>query len=353
MLDVQAVLWLETYLQQKWKSTLFVISHDREFLNSITTDIYYLHEQKLTHYSGNYDKFEDTRNEHLRNQMAAHAAQEAHKQHIQTFIDRFRFNAKRASLVQSRLKYLSKIQAVPAVLEDPTFQFDFPNPEPLGPPIIALQEVSFGYDPAKPLFTNVEAYVDMDTRMALVGANGQGKSTMLSLLIGELKPDKGYCQINRRARIAKFSQFHVDQMPLDISPFEFLSREFPGKDQQVYRTVLGKYGLSGDIAFQKCDTLSGGQKSRVVWAHMAMKQPHIMVFDEPTNHLDIETVDVLVQALNKFEGGIVLVSHDERLIKCVCNELWIVHQGTCTSYPGTFDSYKKKMLREISDREKK
>jgi ATP-binding cassette subfamily F protein 3 len=354
MLDVGAVLWLETYLQTKWKNTLFVISHDREFINSVTTDIYYLHQQILTHYSGNYDQFEETRNEQLRNQRSAHEAQKAQSDHIQEFIDKFRFNAKRASLVQSRLKYLSKMQVIPAVVEDPSFLFEFPNPvDPCDPPVISLSGVCFGYNADKELFRNIDLSIDCDSRLALVGGNGQGKSTLLSLCIGELKPQKGFIQISRKARIAKFSQFHVDQMPLDLSPLEFLMKEYPGKDSQSYRSVLGKYGLSGDLALQKSETLSGGQKSRVVWAHMAMKNPHIMVFDEPTNHLDIETVDVLVQALNSYQGGIVVVSHDERLIKLVCNELWIVHEGTCKPYSGTFDSYKKRLLNEIHERERK
>jgi ATP-binding cassette subfamily F protein 3 len=245
------------------------------------------------------------------------------------------------------------LQVIPAVVEDPTFLFDFPNPEPLDPPIITMSQVSFGYTADKELFRNIDLSIDCDSRLALVGGNGQGKSTLLSLCIGDLKPQGGYVQINRKARIAKFSQFHVDQMPLDLSPLEFLQREYPGKDQQVYRSQLGRYGLSGDLALQKCETLSGGQKSRVVWAHMAMKNPHIMVFDEVTNHLDIETVDVLVQALNVFQGGIVVVSHDERLIKLVCNELWVVHDGTCKPYQGTFDSYKKRILNEIHERERK
>jgi len=354
MLDVQAVLWLEDYLQTKWKNTLFVISHDREFLNSVTTDIYYLHDMKLTHYSGNYDNFEQTRNEHLRNQKSAFEAQQMQRQHMQTFIDRFRYNAKRASLVQSRLKCLEKLDVIPAVVEDPSFNFSFPNPlDGLSPPIINLDEVDFGYVPEKLVLHNVNLNIDCESRIALVGANGQGKSTLLSLICDEVKPCAGTVQINRRCRIAKFSQYHVDQMPLESTPFDFLQSLFPGKDQQEYRNVLGRYGLSGDMAFQKCATLSGGQKSRVVWAQMAMKKPHIMIFDEPTNHLDIETVDVLVKALNEYEGGIMLVTHDERLIKLACNELWVVHEGKVSSYSGTWDSYKKKLLTELEERGRK
>eukprot|EP01126_Amoeba_proteus_P036945 TRINITY_DN3783_c0_g1_i5.p1 TRINITY_DN3783_c0_g1~~TRINITY_DN3783_c0_g1_i5.p1 ORF type:complete len:688 (-),score=125.05 TRINITY_DN3783_c0_g1_i5:226-2289(-) len=354
MLDVQAVLWLEDYLQNKWKNTLFVISHDREFLNSITTDIYYLHEQRLTHYAGNYDQFEETRNEHLKNQKSALEAQQAQRDHIQEFINKFRFNAKRASLVQSRLKFLEKMTSIPAIIEDPTFNFSFPNPvDALSPPIIHLENVTFGYSPEELLFKGVDLNIDADSRIALVGANGQGKSTLLSLICDELKPLSGHVSLNRRCRIAKFSQFHVDQMPLESSPFEFLQSVLPGSDQQVIRAALGKYGISGDMAFQKCSTLSGGQKSRVVWANMALKKPHIMIFDEPTNHLDIETVDVLCKALNEFEGGVVIVTHDERLIKSVCNELWVVHQGSLTAYPGTWDSYKKKLITELEERGKK
>jgi len=321
-----------------------VISHDREFLNSVVTDIIHFHEKKLAYYSGNYDSFEVVRNERLLNQKRAFEAQAAQKAHIQKFIDKFRYNAKRASLVQSRLKKISKMAPIAAVIEDPSFAFSFPTPDALRPPLIQFTDVTFGYNPENILFQKLSFSFDMESRIALVGANGQGKSTILGLLCDELKPRAGYIFRNHRMRIAKFSQHHVDQMPLDKTPVEFLQSDYPGKDVQVYRDMLGRYGISGDMVFQKNSSLSGGQKSRVAFAHMGLRSPHIIVLDEPTNHLDIETVDVLAQALNDFEGGLILVSHNERLISLVCDEIWVVDRGTVVQAKGDFDAYKKKLL---------
>jgi len=284
------------------------------------------------------------RNERLLNQKRAFEAQAAQKAHIQKFIDKFRYNAKRASLVQSRLKKISKMAPIPAVIEDPSFAFSFPTPDALRPPLIQFTDVVFGYKPDKILFNKLSFSFDMESRIAMVGANGQGKSTILSLVCDEIKPRAGHIFRNQRIRIAKFSQHHVDQMPLEKTPIEFLQSDYPGKDLQVYRDMLGRYGLSGDIVFQKNISLSGGQKSRVAFAHMGMRNPHIIILDEPTNHLDIETVDVLAQALNDFEGGIILVSHNERLISLVCDEIWVVANGAVTPAKGDFEAYKKKLL---------
>jgi len=300
--------------------------------------------KKLTYYTGNYDAYEAVRMERLLNQKRACEAQAAQKAHIQKFIDKFRFNAKRASLVQSRLKKLSKMSPIPSVVEDPSFAFSFPTPEPLRPPVVQFTDVSFGYKPGQLLFPKLNFSFDMETRIALVGANGQGKSTILSLICDDLKPRSGYIFRNSRLRIAKFSQHHVDQMPLDKTPLEFLQSDYPGRDAQAYRDMLGRYGISGDMVFQKNFSLSGGQKSRVAFAHIGMRNPHIIILDEPTNHLDIETVDVLSQALNDFEGGIILVSHNERLISLVCDEIWVVANGAVTPSRGDFDAYKKKLL---------
>eukprot|EP01121_Diplochlamys_sp_Union-15-3_P016061 TRINITY_DN539_c0_g5_i1.p1 TRINITY_DN539_c0_g5~~TRINITY_DN539_c0_g5_i1.p1 ORF type:complete len:693 (+),score=142.55 TRINITY_DN539_c0_g5_i1:38-2116(+) len=347
MLDIKAVIWLSEYLK-RWKNTLLIVSHDRDFLNEVVTDIIHLEHQKLVAYKGDYDTFQKARSERNRNQQKQHEAQVAHRAHIQKFIDRFRFNAKRASLVQSRLKMLNKMEVVSAVVEDPTITFKFPEPDDLKPPIIQFNDVSFGYKKDKILFPLLNFAIDMESRISLVGSNGQGKSTLLGLLSGELTETSGYIFRNGRLRIAKFSQHHVDQLDLDITPLEYLSNEFPGLDQQLYRSQLGAYGISGPLALQKIETLSGGQKSRVTFAYLGMRKPHLLILDEPTNHLDIETVDVLAMALNNFTGGIVLVSHDKRLIQLVCNELWVVENGRVTIHEGDFDSYKLKILKELN-----
>lgn len=332
-----------------WPHMLLVVSHDREFLNYVVTDIVHLHNHTLTHYLGNYDQFEQTRNERLKQQSRTHEAQELHRKHVQKFIDRFRCNANRAAQVQSRIKALQKMAPVPSVVEDPSFAFTFPQPPPLAPPLIQFDDVTFGYNPdAEPLLKNLTFRLDMDSRVALVGANGAGKSTVLGLVTGELVERSGYVQRNGRATVAKFSQHHMDQMPLAQSPLEFFASEFPGHDQSVYRECLSRYGVGQDMVHQRIATLSGGQKSRVAFAHLAMQHPHLLVLDEPTNHLDIDTVSVLAEALSDFQGGVVLVSHDERLISLVCDSVWIVSDGTLTPYKYDFQHYKRLVLKTIT-----
>ncbi|KAL6055690.1 ATP-binding cassette, regulator of translational elongation [Balamuthia mandrillaris] len=376
MLDISAVLWLEAYLQQ-WESTLLVVSHDRNFLNNVVTDVIHLQAEQLTTYHGNYDTFERSRMERLKNQAKAVEAQEKLRAHVQQFIDRFRYKAGRASLVQSRIKMLDKMEMIPALLEDPTCSFSFPEPEELAPPLIQFDEVSFAYPPKKglgavgsisaaggntnptlsgkkggkkkgppELFTKLSFSLDMDSRVALVGANGQGKTTLLKLITGELKPSKGFVFIHRRIRFGTFSQHHVDQLSLEDSPLEFFVKSFPGSDPQAMRAHMGRYGVTGDLALQPIGTLSGGQKSRVVFALLGWLKPHFLILDEPTNHLDVETVDVLAGALNEFTGGLVLVTHDERLIKTVCQDLWVVNKGTVKRHEGDFEAYKKSILVE-------
>jgi ATP-binding cassette subfamily F protein 3 len=356
MLDIGAVIWLENYLRT-WKHTLLIVSHDRNFLNAVATDIIHLtNEKKLETYRGDYDAFERTRMERLKNMQKSREAQDKMRAHTQRFIDRFRYNAKRASLVQSRIKMLKKMEVIPALIEDPTISFSFPDPEELSPPLIQFDDVSFAY-PAKSglnaggqlrnVFDKINFDLDMESRVALVGANGQGKTTLLKLITGELGATGGNLFIHRRIRFATFSQHHVDQLNMDVSPLQFFQQNWPGKDAQEYRTHLGRYGISGDLALQSIHTLSGGQKSRVVFALMGWIKPHFLILDEPTNHLDVETVDVLSKALNEFSGGIVLVSHDERLITSVCNELWVVHEGKVTPFEGDFDAYKSTILSEF------
>jgi ATP-binding cassette subfamily F protein 3 len=356
MLDMPAVVWLERYLRS-WPGTLLIVSHDRDFLNEVSTDIIHLHGKRLQYYRGNYDAFDRVRTERLKQQSRESENRDRYVAHVSRFIDRFRYNAHRASLVQSRIKMLEKLEPVAALIEDPTLSFTWPDPVPLSPPIVRIDDLWFGYGLTEKdalsaqvatgvastglLFRKVNLALHMDSRVAVVGANGTGKSTLLHLITGEEKPSRGFVVRHARLRLGVFSQHHVEQLDLDKTAVEFLATRFPGRDGQYYRGVLGRYGIHGDTALQTLDTLSGGQKSRVVFAMMALEEPHLLVMDEPTNHLDIETVEALASALNSFTGGYILVTHDERLIRLVCDELWVVRDGTVTPFEGgSFDAYK-------------
>jgi len=346
-LDLFACLWLENYLLQ-WQKTLVIVSHQRDFLNAVATDIILLHSKKLDYYRGNYDAYERVRNERLRQQQKAHEAQQTQRKHIQAFVDRFRYNAKRAKMAQSRIKKLEKMELIAEVINDPAVILSFSEPEQLNPPILQFQDVSFGFAPNRLLFKNLNLGIDMDSRIALVGPNGVGKTTFLRLLSGELEPTSGRAIRHGKLRFARFSQHFVDQLDLNLSPLEAFMAKYPGLQQQTVRAFLGRFGLSGELALRTINTLSGGQKCRVVFAIIAWPNPQILLLDEPSNHLDIDTVDSLCQALNEFRGGILMVSHDARLISHVCEEIWYFDgddegDKDVKVFDGDFDDYKRQV----------
>ncbi|KAD4384784.1 hypothetical protein R6Q59_011065 [Mikania micrantha] len=342
-LDLHAVLWLEAYLT-KWPKTFIVVSHAREFLNTVVTDILYLQNQKLTTYKGDYDTFERTRAEHLKNQQKAFESNERSREHMQSFIDKFRYNAKRASLVQSRIKALERLGHVDEVVNDPDYKFDFPTPDDRpGPPIISFSDASFGYPGGPILFKNLNFGIDLDSRVAMVGPNGIGKSTILKLISGELQPTSGTVFRSAKVRIAVFSQHHVDGLDLTSNPLLYMMRCFPGVPEQKLRGHLGSFGVTGNLALQPMYTLSGGQKSRVAFSKITFKKPHIILLDEPSNHLDLDAVEALIQGLVIFQGGVLMVSHDEHLISGSVDQLWAVSEGRVTPFSGNFQDYKKKL----------
>ncbi|KAJ6946024.1 ABC transporter F family member 3 [Populus alba x Populus x berolinensis] len=340
-LDLHAVLWLESYLV-KWPKTFIVVSHAREFLNTVVTDILHLQGQKLTAYKGDYDTFERTRDEQLKNQRKAIEANEKSRAHMQTFIDKFRYNAKRASLVQSRIKALDRLGHMDEIVNDPDYKFEFPTPDDRpGAPIISFSDASFGYPGGPLMFKNLNFGIDLDSRIAMVGPNGIGKSTILKLIAGELQPTSGTVFRSAKVRIAVFSQHHVDGLDLSSNPLLYMMRCFPGVPEQKLRAHLGSFGVTGNLALQPMYTLSGGQKSRVAFAKITFKKPHIILLDEPSNHLDLDAVEALIQGLVLFQGGILMVSHDEHLISGSVDELWVVSEGKVTPFHGTFLDYKK------------
>mmetsp|Transcript_18986 Transcript_18986/g.32470 ORF Transcript_18986/g.32470 Transcript_18986/m.32470 type:complete len:755 (+) Transcript_18986:110-2374(+) len=342
-LDLHAVLWLEEYLV-KWPKTLMIVSHAREFLNVVCTDILHLHSQKLASYKGDYDTFENTVAERTRNARKAAEAQDLKRKHIQTFIDRFRFNANRAALVQSRIKALNRLADVEMMEEDPEYIFRFPDPlEVINPPIISFSDVSFNYPGGPTLFKNLEFGLDLDSRFAIVGPNGIGKSTLLSLISGHLQATTGMVNRNSKIRLATFSQHHVDGMDLALTPLVALKHAFPGVKEEQLRGHLGSFGLPQELAEKPMYQLSGGQKNRVAFAKMTWTKPHILLLDEPSNHLDIDACNALIEGLSMFKGGVLMVSHDQYLIEATVDELWMCENGNVSPWHGTFAEYKQRL----------
>ncbi|KAL7635723.1 UNVERIFIED_CONTAM: hypothetical protein RMT77_013551 [Armadillidium vulgare] len=346
MLDMKAIIWLENYLMG-WPTTLLVVSHDRNFLDIVPTDILHLHTQTIDSYKGNYENFLTTRGERLKNQHREYESQMQFRAHVQEFIDKFRYNAKRASLVQSKIKMLEKLPVLKPVEKETTVTFRLPETEKLSPPILQLDEVDFAYSTDRLVFKKVDISASMESRICIVGENGAGKTTLLKILLGELEPTKGHRFCHRSLRIAYFTQHHVDQLDMRLSPVSLLQSKFSGKNVEEYRRQLGAFGVSGDLALQQLASLSGGQKSRVAFSIMCMGNPNFFILDEPTNHLDIETIEALGLAINNFKGGVVLVSHDERLIRMVCTELWVCGNQTVKCIEGGFDEYRSIVEKEI------
>ncbi|XP_066587051.1 ATP-binding cassette sub-family F member 3 [Prorops nasuta] len=346
MLDIKAILWLEKYLQA-WPTTLLVVSHDRNFLDAVPTDILYLKGQKIETYRGNYEQFAKTKGERERNQQREYEAQQAKRAHVQEFIDRFRYNANRASSVQSKIKMLEKLPELKPMEKEGEVTLRFPDIEPLSPPILQLNEVSFRYKEGQDVFTNVNLTGSLQSRICIVGENGAGKTTLLKIVTGDLSPTRGTVHVHRNLKFGYFSQHHVDQLDMRVCPVELLQNHFPGKPIEEYRRMLGSFGISGDLALQTINSLSGGQKSRVAFALMCAAMPNFLVLDEPTNHLDIESIEALGKALNSLQAGVILVSHDERLIRMVCTELWVCGEGSVRCIEGGFDEYRKIIEKEL------
>ncbi|WVW81988.1 hypothetical protein I302_103993 [Kwoniella bestiolae CBS 10118] len=346
MLDLNAIAWLEEYLQT-WPSTLLVVSHDRAFLDHVATDIIHQHSQRLDYYKGNFSQFYATKIDRAKNQRKEYETQLTYRQHLQAYIDRWRYNANRAAQAQSKIKILEKLPELEPPEEDDSESFKFPDPEKISPPLLQLDEATFGYTPEKIILKNVNIDVQMDSRIAVIGPNGAGKSTMIKLLTGDLQPITGRANHNSRCRISYFTQHFVNQLDMTVSPVAFLQSKFPGKVEQEYRSHLGSFGITGLTGLQKIDTLSGGQKARVAFAVLSMQKPHILLLDEPSNHLDIEGIDALIEAIKVFKGGVISISHDERFITSTSNQLWVCADGKVTKFLGDVESYKKIVTEEL------
>lgn len=351
MLDFPSVVWLEGYLNS-WPGTLLVVSHDRCFLDNVCSDVLHMHNEQLDAYRGNYVQFLTTREERLKNQQREYEAQLQYRQHLQAFVDRWRYNANRAAQAQSRLKILEKLPELRPVVAEAPVVLRFPTVEPISPPILQLDECSFRYPPpegssadeGRLILQHINFNVQPRARMAIVGPNGAGKTTLLKLLAGSLEPTTGRLYRHGRLRLGFFTQHHVDQLDLSLNPLQLLQQRFPGKTDEEYRHHLGSFGLSGPLALQTIRTLSGGQKSRVVFAMLSLERPHIMILDEPTNHLDMDTIDALIKALGEYAGGVLVVSHDKRFIDHLECEIWVCDNTTLARFDGSIHRYAQSLL---------
>ena len=348
-LDLNALAWLEDYFVNDYEGTLLVVSHDRAFLNRVATDIIHMHSERLDYYKGNFAQFYETREERRRNQQREYEAVELQRAQLQSFIDRWRANANRAAQAQSKIKQLEKLPKIDPPEDEEAVHFRLPETEKLPLPLLQISDVTFGYTPDRLLLKKVDFDITQSSRIAVVGSNGAGKSTLMKLLMGEITPTKGDQKRNPRLRVGFFSQHHIDQLDLSVSPVAFLAAKYPGKTEQEYRSHLGAFGIKGMTGLQKIATLSGGQKSRVAFAHLSLMRPHVLLLDEPTNHLDTDGLDALCEAIKKFNGGVICISHDEMFINNCLDELWVVDDGRVERFHGDVSAYKSIILSKNKD----
>ena len=339
-LDFEAMVWLENYLV-KYSKAMVIISHDRDILNKTVTQIVHLNNQELDFYTGNYDQFERRRAEKQMNQQALHEKQAAQKDKMMKFVERFRAKASKARQAQSRLKAIEKMDIVDAVIAERVSAFIFPEPDKLYSPMITLEKVTVGYQKDAPILANLNLRIDMDDRIALLGANGNGKSTLVKLLSGRLAPFSGLINKPDKLKIGYFSQHQTEELDIKLTPFEIMTAAMKEPLEPKVRAVLGKFGFNKIKADTIVAELSGGEKSRLLLALMSFNGPHIMLLDEPTNHLDMDAREALIQALNNYNGAVIIVSHDPHLVECVADRLWLVADGQCKSYDGDVESYKE------------
>ena len=341
-LDLEGALWLETYLA-KYPNSVLVISHDRGLLNRAVGHILHLNERKLTLWTGGYDDFARARAEQRAIQAAEAKKQDLRRAHLQSFVDRFKAKASKAKQAQSRVKMLEKMVTIRAPEDAARTVFTFPEPEPLSPPILRLEGAEVGYD-GKAILKRLSLRIDQDDRIALLGRNGEGKSTLSKLLSGKLPTMAGEVTKSSKLRIGYFAQHQVDELHIDETPLQHVQSALPGVMPPKLRAKLAGFGLGADQAETEVRRLSGGQKARLSLLLATLDAPHMLILDEPTNHLDIESREALVEALSAYSGAVNLVSHDMHLLSLVADRLWLVKDGGVNPYEGDLESYRKLLL---------
>lgn len=343
-LDLEATLWLETWLI-RFAGAALIVSHDRGLLDSCVDAIAHLDKGKLTLTPGGYENFVRIRTEHALQQARQAEKIAAQRAHMQSFVDRFRAKATKARQAQARVKALEKLPVIEAVVEDTPTRFAFPEPEQLPPPMLTMNRVSVGYG-GKPVLSNISLRLDMEDRIALLGANGNGKSTFAKLVAGRLDPLSGTMERNPRLKIGYFAQHQAEELVLDDTPIDHMSRALPKALPPVVRAQLARFGLDAERAETAVRDLSGGEKARLLLALATRDAPQLLILDEPTNHLDLDARDALVRALSEFEGTVLLISHDPHLVELVADRLWLVGDGKVTPFEGDMAEYRSWLIEQ-------
>ena len=349
-LDLEGTLWLENYVA-KYPHTVLLISHDRDLLNRAVSSIVHLDQMKLTFWRGGYDQFERQRAEQLEHQEKARVKQDAQRKHMESFVERFRAKASKARQAQSRLKALEKLKPISAVIEDSVRPFSFPEPQKtVASPIITMQAASVGYQPGKPVLKNLTLRIDEDDRIALLGANGNGKSTFAKLIAGRLSLDSGGITVAPGLKVSMFAQHQLDDLRPEETAIEHVRRLMPDAPEAKVRARVARMGLSTEKMATKAKDLSGGEKARLLMGLSTFEGPNLFILDEPTNHLDIDSREALMMALNEFPGAVILISHDRHLIEATADRLWLVKDGTVAPYDGDMADYRQLITGGASDR---
>jgi len=337
-LDLEATLWLENFLKS-YPAMIVIISHERDLLNNVVDNILHLEGGKTTLYAGGYDSFERQRAERMAQLAAQRANQEAQRAKLQDYVARNSARASTAKQAQSRQKMLAKMQPIAAMAEDPTLSFGFPDPEELRPPLVTLDMASVGYTAGTPILQRLNLRLDPDDRIALLGRNGNGKTTLARLLAAQLTPMDGDISVSGKMRVGYFTQYQVEELDGDDTAVEHMTRLMKGMTPGAVRAQLGRFGFSGEKAVTKVGKLSGGERARLALALITRDAPHMLILDEPTNHLDVDAREALVQALNDYQGCVVVVSHDRHMIELTADRLVLVDGGTAKEFSGSLDDY--------------
>jgi ATP-binding cassette subfamily F protein 3 len=343
-LDLEGALWLEARLQ-KYPHTALIVSHDRELLNNSCTHMLHLAGGKLELYTGGYDDFEKRRAEKARLQLSAKAKQDAERAHLQAFVDRFKAKASKAAQAQSRMKRLAKMEPVATTIEERVAPFTLPSPpRPLAPPLIRLERANVGYEEGRSILKNLNLRMDLDDRIGLLGVNGAGKSTFAKMIAGALNIQSGELHRDRKMRVGWFHQHQIEAMDPEDTPLEIIRRAMPDASESSRRSKLAQFGLGFDKQETTVANLSGGERARLLLNLVAMEAPHMLILDEPTNHLDIDSRRALLDALNDYEGAVILITHDRSLMELVADRLWLAADGTVKPFDGDMDEYAKFVL---------